>query len=428
MAVLVLAGGLTQTAVQVAVRMPIGLRPQRRATAAVFRALASGYADSSGLWSGRTARAIDVAGATLRPAALVVRRDAEALRGMVDEARRIRLELITIEGLADHLSDVPSARAAVDELRRLVDRLLRGLADAARGTPGRGGHDGPGRTPDRPDPCGQRGVDRHRRRGVAGRRHPCRIGSDRPSLPVVARAAPGRRPAGRARYGPDGRARRAQPRPDPSGTHGPEGRIRCVPERRRGAVREFHSGLPRVPARCPTGGCRPAPGTRGPAPRDRSLVLDPPQRRRGAPARLLGHDEPWRRPGGRLRGRGRGDRCAPGARPPRSDDGDGHRVPSRLGRLHLRPVELRRRGVVPDRPGPAPGQYRPGRHPRHRRRPAARYHHRWLDRVDRLPPVADVVPVRGSPAARAPRRVPAGVRRSRAVAFRCRGVGRAGAR
>jgi uncharacterized membrane protein YccC len=130
MGLLVLVGGLAQTGVQVAVRVPIGLRPQRRATADVFRALASGYDDRSGTWSAPTARAIDAATVTLRPAALVVRRDAEALRGMVDEARRIRLELITIEGLTRRLPDIASTLATVDELRQLTGRLLRGLADA----------------------------------------------------------------------------------------------------------------------------------------------------------------------------------------------------------------------------------------------------------------------------------------------------------
>jgi len=130
MGLLVLVGGLAQTGVQVAVRMPIGLRPQRRATAEVFRSLASGYGDRTGAWSAATARAIDAATLTLRPAALVVRRDAEALRGMVDEARRIRLELVTIEGLTRRLPEDPSTRDTVDELRHLVDRLLRGLADA----------------------------------------------------------------------------------------------------------------------------------------------------------------------------------------------------------------------------------------------------------------------------------------------------------
>jgi len=142
MGLLVLLGGLAQTGVQVAVRVPIGLRPQRRATADVFRALAAGYDDRSGTWSAATARAIDAATVTLRPAALVVRRDAEALRGMVDEARRIRLELIAIEGLTRRLPDSESTRATVDELRRLTDRLLRGLAEALDAPRGIGPTDG----------------------------------------------------------------------------------------------------------------------------------------------------------------------------------------------------------------------------------------------------------------------------------------------
>jgi len=144
MALLVLVGGLAQTGIQVAVRVPIGLRPQRRATAEVFRSLASGFGDRTGAWSAATARAIDAATLTLRPVALVVRRDAEALRGMVDEARRIRLELVTIEGLARRLPESPATQDAVDGLRHLTDRLLRGLADALvapRDVPGAPGAD-----------------------------------------------------------------------------------------------------------------------------------------------------------------------------------------------------------------------------------------------------------------------------------------------
>jgi len=129
MGVLVLVGGLAQAGVQLAVRVPIGLRPQRRATAAVFRALAVGHDDRTGVWSAAAGRAVDAADTTLRPAALVVRRDAEALRGMVDEARRMRLELITLEGLTRRLPDDGAVRAGVDELRERVDRLLRDLAD-----------------------------------------------------------------------------------------------------------------------------------------------------------------------------------------------------------------------------------------------------------------------------------------------------------
>ena len=170
MGLLVLAGGLTQTGIQVVVRVPIGLRPQRRATAEVFRSLASGYGDRTGAWSASTARAIDTATLTLRPAALIVRRDAEALRGMVDEARRIRLELVTIEGLSRRLPDSPTTRDAVDELRHLVDRLLRGLADALDDTPGRRRGTGHGRTAHRRDPCRQRRLRRRRRRGARRQR------------------------------------------------------------------------------------------------------------------------------------------------------------------------------------------------------------------------------------------------------------------
>src|SRR5664280_924677 len=96
LAVAVLLGGAVQTAVQLVVRVPFGLRPQRRATALVYRQLAElaggrreGRQEGS---SPAVALSVDRAQAMLGSGALFGRPDAQALRGMVDEARRMRLE------------------------------------------------------------------------------------------------------------------------------------------------------------------------------------------------------------------------------------------------------------------------------------------------------------------------------------------------
>ncbi|MGO8873806.1 MAG: hypothetical protein ACLQPH_20870, partial [Acidimicrobiales bacterium] len=78
LATTVAVGGAVQTLVQLAVRVPIGLRPQRAAVAEVFGELA-GLAGSVGSRSGTgsiaVAAAVDRALTTLEPASLFGRRD-----------------------------------------------------------------------------------------------------------------------------------------------------------------------------------------------------------------------------------------------------------------------------------------------------------------------------------------------------------------
>jgi len=142
LAVAVLLGGAVQTAVQLVVRVPFGLRPQRRATALVYRQLAElaggrreGRQEGS---SPAVALSVDRAQAMLGSGALFGRPDAQALRGMVDEARRMRLELIAIGGLLRRLPDEPGTEQAIDRVRKKLALFLLALSDAVISSGSRG--------------------------------------------------------------------------------------------------------------------------------------------------------------------------------------------------------------------------------------------------------------------------------------------------
>ena len=414
MGLLVLVGGLAQTGIQVAVRVPIGLRPQRRATAEVFRSLASGYGDRTGTWSAATARAIDAATLTLRPVALIVRRDAEALRGMVDEARRIRLELVTIEGLSRRLPDDPTTRDAVDELRHLVDRLLRGLADAlvaprddrSRRTrthcpsPRSAPPAAPSRppspgSPEAPDPtpppprwwatschCAASCVPRSdwSVRPPTGRRAP-----SVPSMAQMRQGGPPRvRPLAALRAFTEVLSEHLTPA-SPAFRHA----VRLAVVVPLLALVGQHLGL----------------GRSYWIPLSAAVVLRPDfaaTMTRGV-ARVVGSVVGVGAIGAVLAV------VAPGAG--RHHGAGGRR---RVGRLRLRAVELRRRRVLPDGSRAPSGQRGPGGHARHRRGPPARHGHRGNGRAGGLRAVADLVPCPGPPTPGATRLVPAGLRGGRA--------------
>ncbi len=130
MAVAVLAGGAVQTTVQLLVRVPIGLRPQRSSTALVFQQLADLSAGGPGHLSAAVGVTIDRAMATLNAGALFGRPDVQALRGMLDEARRMSLELIALDGLLRRLPDDPVTDRAVARVRTTVGWFMMALADA----------------------------------------------------------------------------------------------------------------------------------------------------------------------------------------------------------------------------------------------------------------------------------------------------------
>lgn len=137
LALAVLVGGAVQTAVQLVVRVPFGLRPQRSATALVYRQLAE-LAGGRKESSPAAARSADTAQTLLGSGALFGRPDVQALRGMVDEARRMRLELIAIGGLVRRLPDELESDQALDRVREKLHLFLLAISDAVTGSGSRG--------------------------------------------------------------------------------------------------------------------------------------------------------------------------------------------------------------------------------------------------------------------------------------------------
>ena len=136
LAVLVLAGGLSQVLFQGIVRWPVPLRAQRTATAAAYRllaALARASRESSTLPAGA---ALDEAQAGLSSLTLFGDPAMLNLRSLVSEGHRMRVELSAIHALVDRL---PSAGAG-DSLRGHAEQLLAKAASSleliARATEG----------------------------------------------------------------------------------------------------------------------------------------------------------------------------------------------------------------------------------------------------------------------------------------------------
>lgn len=131
-ALLFLAGGLLQTLLSVAVWPVQRYRPEREALAAVFRKFAA-YVEAP---SGRdTAPPVTAEITTAATTLLGLGNDhgatAEALRALLDEAERIRLELLVLNGARKHLhatgTDL-SAREALDTIWDAAGRVLTALA------------------------------------------------------------------------------------------------------------------------------------------------------------------------------------------------------------------------------------------------------------------------------------------------------------
>jgi uncharacterized membrane protein YccC len=117
----VLAGGGFQGILAATIRPPARFVSERRT-------LAAAYAELAGLASDPTRPAITAASEAATPAALIGRRapseDVELLRGLADEADRIRLEL-------QALATVPEVDT-VDDVRRLAAGWLRRASEAIR--------------------------------------------------------------------------------------------------------------------------------------------------------------------------------------------------------------------------------------------------------------------------------------------------------
>ena len=118
---LVLLGGAVQTVFAAIVAQPAAWRQQRGAVADAYRALA-GLAAAPGSSSMPAAAALDFAEGRLTAPALLADRGVMRLSALVDEGRRIRLELIVLSGSADG-----------QELRALVGDVLAEVAATVNG-------------------------------------------------------------------------------------------------------------------------------------------------------------------------------------------------------------------------------------------------------------------------------------------------------
>jgi uncharacterized membrane protein YccC len=126
LATLVLTGGLAQVAFLSIVRWPPPLRAQRGATAAAFRALSSLAAASDEASTLPAAQAIDQAETSLASPSLFGDAAITTLRSLVNEAFRLRVQLMAIHALLRQL------RAAGDETAGEEDGpVRRALAGAA---------------------------------------------------------------------------------------------------------------------------------------------------------------------------------------------------------------------------------------------------------------------------------------------------------
>jgi uncharacterized membrane protein YccC len=140
---LVLAGGITQTLFSWLIGVPAAWRRERQALANAYRKLADllNAVDSSGASS---ASALETADGLLSAPALFADPEREALAGLVDEGRRLRLELASLASALDQASrEQPElyeqARSQLTQVRARVANIIDGIAGAIDGTPGTAG-------------------------------------------------------------------------------------------------------------------------------------------------------------------------------------------------------------------------------------------------------------------------------------------------
>jgi uncharacterized membrane protein YccC len=121
---LVLAGGLTQTLFATLVAVPLAWRRQREALAAAYSSLAA-FARELGSSSLPLLTALDAADQVLAGPALFADPDRHALADLVAEGRRIRLELIGLRALLDHVrrTDPTLAESSEAGIREALDRV-----------------------------------------------------------------------------------------------------------------------------------------------------------------------------------------------------------------------------------------------------------------------------------------------------------------
>ena len=132
LATLVLAGGLAQVVFLSIVRWPLPLRNQRAATAAAYRALASLASASDETSTLPAAEAIDEAEASLASPTLFGDAAVTTLRSLVNEAYRMRVQIMAIHTLLRQLSaGGDQAASAPDSPERRALSLAAAALDTA---------------------------------------------------------------------------------------------------------------------------------------------------------------------------------------------------------------------------------------------------------------------------------------------------------
>ncbi len=133
-ALLVIGGSLVEVLALITLRLPPSLHHQRSRLADTFDALAEVTLREPHRSTIDVAASLDDAGRTLSSPSLFGRTDARELRSVLDQARRIRLELSTIAGLRARLSAAGNIGAAttIDECLADAAQVLRAIASALR--------------------------------------------------------------------------------------------------------------------------------------------------------------------------------------------------------------------------------------------------------------------------------------------------------
>ncbi len=133
LATLVLAGGLAQVAFLSIVRWPLPLRNQRAATASAYRALSALAAASDKASSLPAAEAVDEAEASLASPTLFGDAAVTTLRSLVNEAYRLRVQIMAIHALLRQLRAAGHEEAAAPEspVRRALAVTAAALDTAA---------------------------------------------------------------------------------------------------------------------------------------------------------------------------------------------------------------------------------------------------------------------------------------------------------
>jgi len=138
LAAYVAAGGLVQILLVEVTRWPTSLMDQRRAVGAAYRGLADLARGGTSFSSIPAGSALDDAERSLESPSLFRRHDVSMLQSLLDEGRRVRIELSALEALRTQLDRVSSAPrieldTAVDEVLSCAATALEDIAEAVVG-------------------------------------------------------------------------------------------------------------------------------------------------------------------------------------------------------------------------------------------------------------------------------------------------------